>query len=182
MQLQQSLNKILLTIIVATEILLCMSIERDIKLSKPFANSGIRAFLVLMRCASEITELPARITRQHGITPAQFNVLRILRGTSAGLACNEISERMVARDSDVTRLLDKLVRSGLAVRIPSHQDRRVVLGKITPAGEELCDRLNPLLEDLHGKQFARFGEQNTQQLITLLEQLRTVLKEPNDAQ
>ncbi|MCC7508137.1 MAG: MarR family transcriptional regulator [Planctomycetes bacterium] len=158
-----------------------MTIDRDIQLSKPLANNGIRAFLLLMRASSEITELPARITRQHGITPTQFNILRILRGSPAGLPCSEISARMVARDSDVTRLLDRLVRSGLVVRIASHQDRRVVQGQITPAGEQLCDRLNPVLEELHRKQFERFGEQNTQQLITLLEQLRTVIKEPDDA-
>jgi len=149
-----------------------MPIQDDIHLTGDFANPGIHAFVLLGRTVFELLEEPARFVRAHGITPTQLNVLRILRGTPGGLPHREIRARMLANVSDVSRLLDKLARDGFAERVPSDDDRRVVLGRITRKGRALVARLEEPLNEMHTAQFERIGAAKTRQLIELLEELR----------
>ncbi len=149
-----------------------MALKDDIKLSKPFPNPGIQAFITLGRTMAELVAGPEALLRQHGISPAQFNVLRILRGSPDGLPLGQIGERMIARDPDLTRLIDRMAKAGLVERVRSDSDRRVVLGRITKAGLKLCAQLDGPASAIHDERFARFGEQKTRQLIALLEELR----------
>ena len=73
--------------------------------------------------------------KSHGLTGAQYNVLRILRGAEPeGLLCRGISERMISRDPDITRLLDRMEKRGLITRERQTEDRRVIKTRITPEG------------------------------------------------
>ncbi|MBE7492598.1 MAG: MarR family transcriptional regulator [Planctomycetes bacterium] len=150
-----------------------MNLARDIRLSRPFANDGVQALLLLARTLTELLEPAQRLIRARGITPGQHNVLRILRGAGpAGLPAGEIASRMIARDPDITRLIDKLCKAGLVERRRADKDRRVVICVATRAGLALCRALEEPLNRLHEQQFARLGSRDTRRLIALLEKLR----------
>jgi DNA-binding MarR family transcriptional regulator len=110
------------------------------------------------------------------LTPSQYNVLRILRGAySSRLACSEIADRMVARDPDVTRLVDRLADRGLVDRIRDQKDRRVVHVGITPAGLSVLKALDPAVERFPKAMLARLGTKRLDQLATLLDEVLSTL-------
>jgi len=119
-------------------------LQRVLRQDKPFPSIEAEVFVALQVAAHRALDPWARFLRQHaGLTPNQYNVLRILRGASpAGLTCGQIGERMITRDPDVTRLTDRLVRAGLAQRARSDGDRRVVEVSITPSGLQVLSRLD----------------------------------------
>ena len=97
-------------------------------------------FIALLKAADALSQEADQLIKSAGLTMAQYNVLRILRGAgSDGLSCGEIAGRLLRHDPDVTRLMDRLVRRGLAHRIGLRDDRRVVIAKITPAGQTTLD-------------------------------------------
>src|SRR5207302_9015169 len=98
------------------------------------------AFLDLLRTCDLLSRGPAQLLKTEDLSPTQYNVLRILRGAPGGLPCGEIAGRMITRDPDVTRLLDRLAKRGLIARRRETKDRRVVLTKITPEGLEVLAR------------------------------------------
>ena len=110
------------------------------------------------------------------VTPAQYNVLRILHNArsagAAGLACGEIAERLVRHDPDVTRLLDRLEARGLVSRSRDTADRRVIVAGITDAGVATLDRIGEAVATLHAEQFRRIGRQELRTLVSLLEKVR----------
>src|SRR5947209_2864492 len=88
------------------------------------------------------------------LSPTQYNVLRILRGAGPeGLACGRIAERMITRDPDMTRLLDRMKKRGLIERHRCPKDRRVVRGRLTAAGARLLEKLDGPVLDLVRRQF-----------------------------
>src|SRR6476660_4124988 len=107
------------------------------------------AFLDLLRTCDLLTRGLAHLLKAEDISATQYNVLRILRGSPAGLPCGEIASRMITRDPDVTRLLDRLERRGLVSRCRDNEDRRMVLTRITEAGQKLLAQLDGPLLDAH---------------------------------
>jgi len=104
-----------------------------------------------------------------GLTPTQYNILRILRGAGEeGLSCKEAAERMVTKDSDVTRLLDRLEQQELIRRARHDQDRRVVLTFITAKGLAVLKQLDDPLRRLHQRQLAHLGNERLAKLSDLL--------------
>lgn len=128
------------------------SLQREIKQSKPFASIEEEVFLNVQRTAESLLGGVADALKLFELTPTQFNVLRILRGAGpAGIPCREVSERMVTRDPDVTRLLDRLESRALVERERLTTDRRVVAARIAPAGLEILKRADPVVAAfLHG--------------------------------
>ena len=106
------------------------------------------------------------------ISPTQYNVLRILRGAPEGLACGEIGSRMITRDPDITRLLDRLEKRGLVSRCRDTRDRRMVLTRITKAGMELLKQLDAPVLDAHHFQLGHLGPEKLRNLLKLLEEAR----------
>ena len=99
--------------------------------------------IALVRAAWLAAERSTTITTAAGLSPSQYNVLRILRAAGrGGLSCTEIGERMVTRDSDLTRLISGLERDGLVVRKTDANDRRRSINRITAAGRALLSRLD----------------------------------------
>jgi DNA-binding MarR family transcriptional regulator len=104
---------------------------------------------------------------------AKYNVLRVLRDAgSAGLACGDVSERLVERDPDVTRLLDRLEARGWVTRARDVEDRRVVRVRITPDGLDLVARLDDAVAATHARQFAPLAGAELGTLMSLLERVR----------
>jgi DNA-binding MarR family transcriptional regulator len=145
-----------------------------IKQTKPFVSTEEEAFLAVQRTASELNQGLAELLKPVGLTGPQYNVLRILRGAGeAGLACREIAERLVARDPDVTRLLDRMEKQRLIVRARESADRRVVITRITAKGRELVMQLDKPVSDLHLRQLGHLGQTKLQTLLELLDEART---------
>lgn len=141
----------------------------ELKQTKPFENIEEEVFLNLQRTAQALSADAAGTFKSVGLTPVQYNVLRILRGSfEAGLLCGEISERLVTKDSDITRLLDRLENSGLVVRERHARDRRAVVSKITEKGLNILAKLDePMIESVK-KQFALLNEKQLKTLNDLL--------------
>lgn len=146
-------------------------IQREIRQKRPLPL-GELVFLNLVRTTEVLARAEADLLKSRELSFAQYNVLRILRGADEALSCGEISDRMVKRDPDVTRLLDRLVARGLVSRERSAHDRRVVISRITTAGRKLVAELDAPLERLHREQSAHLSEEDLHQLVQLLERLR----------
>src|SRR5208282_4398861 len=110
------------------------------------------AFLELLRTTDTLSRGLIPVLKSEDVSPNQYNVLRILRGAPEGLACGEIASRMITRDPDVTRLLDRVEKRGLISRCRETRDRRTVMARITPEGLELLSRLDEPVQAAHRKQ------------------------------
>src|SRR3954466_4564355 len=147
-------------------------LQRELKQTKPFASLEVEAFLNLVRTADQLARDLAALLKPSDLTSAQYTVLRILRGAGAdGLPCGEIGARMVTYDPDITRLLDRLERRGLVMRARGHEDRRVVIVRITPAGTALLGKtdLDAKLLAAHRRQLGHLGQDELARLIDVLQ-------------
>jgi DNA-binding MarR family transcriptional regulator len=146
----------------------------EIQQTRPFRSDSQEAALALLRTASVVSRRFARVVEPHGISLAQYNVLRILRGAGpAGLPTLAIRDRMIDEGSTVTRLLDKLEEAGLVSRDRSRPDRRQVLCTITPAGEAMLVALDPAMAAADDATMSVLGAAELRTLIALLGTLRT---------
>ena len=145
------------------------SIQAEIQQTKPFTSLEDEALVALQRTADRLHWRLSEMLKAHGLSPTQYNALRILRGAGdQGWACSEIAERMINRDPDITRLVDRLERRGLAVRSRQGRDRRIITTRITPAGLELLQALDGPVEEFNRKMLSPLGEKQLQTLIQLL--------------
>jgi DNA-binding MarR family transcriptional regulator len=142
-------------------------------------------FIALLRAGDSLLREAEELLKASGLTHTQYNVLRILRGAAreagregndGGLPCGEIAARMITRDPDITRLLDRLEARGLVARTRQKQDRRVVQTRITAAGIKLLRELDAPVEALHQKQLSGIPAGHLQTLQRLLEEIRAATK------
>lgn len=127
------------------------------------------AFLDLLRTSDLLSRGPAQFLKSEDLSPTQYNVLRILRGAPAeGLPCGEIADRMITRDPDITRLLDRLEKRELISRCRETKDRRMVVARITPQGLKLLARLDEPVQEMHRKQLSHLGGARLKELQDLL--------------
>jgi DNA-binding MarR family transcriptional regulator len=154
------------------------SITEELKQRKPYRTLEQEASVSLARTAALIEYAAADVLRAHGLTPTQYNVLRILRGAEPhGLGRNAVRERMVFPVSDVTRLLDRLVDMGLVVRTRGGEDRRVVVSRITGAGLDRIAPLDTVIEQMHRRQLGHLGQRKLRDLLALLAEARENIRE-----
>jgi DNA-binding MarR family transcriptional regulator len=148
-------------------------VQKEIKQRKPFRRIEDEAFVNIQRTADALMQGVAATLKPMGLSPSQYNVLRILRGAEpGGLACREIADRMITRDPDITRLLDRLEDRGLVARSRDREDRRVITTRITEKGSRLLKELDEPIEALHVKQLGHLGNEKLRSLIDLLEGAR----------
>src|ERR1700746_313687 len=126
------------------------------------------AFLDLQRTCDLLTRGPAQILKNEALSPTQYNVLRILRGSPDGLPCGEIANRMITRDPDVTRLLDRLEKRGLISRCRETEAGRMVMARVAPQGLKLLSRLDEPVQETHRKQLGHLGRERLEDLAELL--------------
>ncbi len=144
----------------------------ELRQTKPFSLPEEELYLSLLRTSDLLGRGFGALLKERGISPPQYNVLRILRGAGEpGLPCGEIASRMVTRDPDVTRLLDRLEQRALISRGRTPGDRRVVSTRITEDGLALLNELDPLARDIHVRQL---GFLSTSEKRVLLDQLARV--------
>ena len=129
-------------------------------------------YLELCRTADILSRGVSEVLKVEELSPNQYNVLRILRGAPEGLPCGEIGTRMITRDPDITRLLDRLEKRGLIVRSREAQDRRRVMARIERAGLHLLGRLDEPMREAHRRQLGHLGRDRLRNLNELLEMVR----------
>lgn len=143
-----------------------------------FASPQQEVFLNLMRTQAEVAAPFDRLFRSHGISHPLYNMLRILRGhlqqderagrAHKGVPVLRIGEDMIAREPDMTRLVNRLEKAGLAERHRCDSDRRVVFVRISESGLSLLETLQPLTESLHASQFHGLNDAELKTLNDLL--------------
>lgn len=149
----------------------------EIRKQKPFESREQEVFLNVMRTAEALSEGMSAVLKPFGLSATQYNVLRILRGADAccgasGLACREIGERMVTRDPDITRLLDRMEKAGLIHRERGKEDRRVIKTAVTEEGLRILKELDGPVLEMHKKQLGHMGDEKLTALSGLLEEAR----------
>jgi len=122
----------------------------------------------ILRTTDMLSRGLLRVLKTEDLSTTQYNVLRILRGSPDGLPCGEIASRMITRDPDVTRLLDRLEKRELISRCRENRDRRTVMARITPRGLKLLGRLDEPVQATHRKQLGHLGRKRLQALAELL--------------
>jgi DNA-binding MarR family transcriptional regulator len=131
-----------------------------------------RIFVALLKAADGLGQEAEQFLKSEGLTSAQYNVLRILRGAEPeGLACRGIGEAMISRDPDITRLLDRMEKQGLITRERQTDDRRVVKTRVTAKGLDILKRLDGPVREMHKRQFRHMTSTQLKDLIELLEAL-----------
>jgi DNA-binding MarR family transcriptional regulator len=149
-------------------------LQSELKQKVPFAGPEQEAYLALLRTADALESQVEAKLKEFGLTGTQYNALRILRGAGPdGIPCSEIGERMITRDPDITRLLDRLSKRGLVKRTRGQQDRRVIYGKICPAGLTLLREIDTPLNKFGRELLRHVSQDKLRQLIELLELVRS---------
>jgi DNA-binding MarR family transcriptional regulator len=126
-------------------------------------------FVALLKASDSLASQADQLIKANGLTLAQYNVLRILRGAGPeGLPCNTIAERMISRDPDMTRLLDRMEKRDVITRERQKEDRRVVKARITDEGLKLLKKMDAPIRELHKSQFAHMTSARLKTLMDLL--------------
>ena len=145
------------------------TLKEDLRQKKGFTSLQQEAFLNVLRTSSALTDALEDLLRPYGISATQYNVLRILRGSGAdGMCRNEVRDRMLTRMPDMTRLLDRMEEAGWVTRAREREDRRMVLTRISPAGQTLLKELDGPVNDLHRAQLDRLSDAQLRSLVDLL--------------
>ena len=153
------------------------SLQQELKQRRPFRSPGHEALLDVAHTADVLVRAFAHLVRPWGITPQQYNVLRILRGAGGdGLPTLEIADRMVERTPGITRLIDRLERGGWVVRVRSSADRRQVHCRATPSGVALLAKLDPVVERYENGVLSSLTTAQHVALVKLLDALRAAVR------
>ena len=130
-------------------------------------------FVAILKTADSLSQDAEQVIKSAGLTATQYNVLRILRGAEPdGLLCRGIAERMISRDPDMTRLLDRLEKQGWISRERQQDDRRVIIARITAGGLKLLKKLDQPVHDLHKAQFHHMSAAKLKELAELLSEVQ----------
>jgi DNA-binding MarR family transcriptional regulator len=150
-------------------------LQKELKQRTPFESRYHEAYVAVLRTADVIRRRVGHVVEPHGITPQQYNVLRILRGAgAAGLPTLEIADRMVEQAPGITRMIDRLEAKMLVARERGCDDRRQVLCRITDKGTELLATLDAPLRDAHQAVRESLNEGDIEALLGILDRIRSL--------
>lgn len=142
-------------------------LSKDI--NSTFPNKKVKALLNIIYTANWITSDQNTFFKPFGISPQQYNILRILKGSKKALKVQTIKDRMLERAPNATRLMDKLCDKALIARLPCPEDRRVVHIDITKKGIQLLD----IISKTQKKEYLKnLTEDEAGQLSNLLDKMR----------
>ena len=153
------------------------NLKSEIKQIKPFTSLEQETLLNLQRTTSQLSSPFLKYLKKFGLSHSLYNILRILRGQKGnGLSCSGIGERMITRDSDITRLIDRLLKMELVDRVRSEDDRRVVLTSINSKGMKLLKEMDQPMKAMDQKSLAHLTMEEKEQLNWLLVKARNTMK------
>lgn len=148
-------------------------LQEELQQTQPFVSDREEAMLAILKTADVLRRNVGFVLEAQGVTPQQYNVLRILRGAGpSGLPTLSICERLIEATPGITRLLDRMETRGWVERVRSAKDRRVVYAKICPSGLELLDRIAPQVAEFITGLFPLLDDESVKGLIGLLERAR----------
>jgi DNA-binding MarR family transcriptional regulator len=148
-------------------------LQPEIKPNKQFSSLEEEVLLSLVRTADRLQWRVAEMLRKHGLSPTQYNALRILHGAGPnGLRCSEIGARMITHDPDITRLLERLERRTLVTRSRERSDRRVIKARIRTRGIKLLESMDEDVDRFTCSLLGHLGEERLRSLLQLLEAAR----------
>ena len=148
-----------------------MGIEKDIQQAK-FRNPRQKAGINLIYTMAWMREKTKAIFDSEDITPQQFNILRILRGSFPDpLSTLQIRERMLEKMSDTSRIVDRLIAKGLVKKVTCKNDRRLVDVIITDKGKKMLERLDARQDEIDGV-LGNLSEKDANILSDLLDKIR----------
>ena len=149
------------------------AVQSEIRQNKPFRSTAQEATIALLRTASVVNRTLARVVEPSGLSLAQYNALRIIRGAgTGGIPTLSIRERMIEEGTTITRLLDKLEEAGLIRRERSYPDRRQVLCFVTDTGRALLDTLDPQVDSADEAVVSTLSDAQLDRFIELLDVVR----------
>ncbi len=150
-----------------------MTLREELRMTRSFSSPEEELNLNLLRTVGLLEGPLHRFLKASGLSLAQYNILRILRGQPGRrLPCRQIGLRMVTREPDVTRLLDRLERDGLVERDRSETDRRIVMISVTKAGLDLLASLDEPMRRLHKDSLGHLSRAEIRELNRLLVKAR----------
>lgn len=142
-------------------------LSKDI--NSKFDNNRVKALLNIIYTANWITSYQNEFFKTYGISPQQYNILRILKGANEPLNVQTIKDRMLERAPNATRLMDKLCAKKYIERCHSEHDRRVVKIAITKEGKAFLDSIP---NNFNAALFKNLNEDEAEQLSNLLDKMR----------
>ncbi|HSJ64863.1 MAG TPA: MarR family transcriptional regulator [Gemmatimonadaceae bacterium] len=148
-------------------------VQLAIKQTRPFRSAAQEGTIALLRTASVVSRAVGRVLEPWGLSLAQYNALRIIRGAgTGGIPTLAIRERMIEEGTTITRLLDKLEQAGLIERERSLPDRRQVICRATMEGKRWLDEIDPIVDLADEEAMAALGPRQLQQFIAALDAVR----------
>jgi DNA-binding MarR family transcriptional regulator len=146
-----------------------LKLQEEIKQRKPFETARQELWLNLARTTAMASHVIEQGLRQHGLSPTQYNVLRILRGAGVnGLCQYEIADRLVAQVPDVPRIIERMEKAGWVERVRGLPDRRVVMASLTQLGRDMVDSLDEPVREMTAGIFGGLTEEDIGRLNELL--------------
>jgi DNA-binding MarR family transcriptional regulator len=152
-----------------------VKLQHELKKRQPFESPEQEAALNVLRTSDQLQIRFARLLREHGLTPSQYNVLRILRGEGKPLPILEIAGRTITVVPGITGLIDRLEQAGFVNRLRCAKDRRVIYVALTDRGATTLDELDEPLVALHQTLLGHLCRAELRELIRLLEKVREPL-------
>lgn len=148
-------------------------LQQQLRKQQPFDSLELETFLNLLRTHNMVAAAPGRLMKRHGLSSAQYNILKILDSQPGdGLPCLEIVQQMVTRVPDITRLVDRLAEAQLVERNRISSDRRVVMISITEKGRQLVETIRKPLLEIHQQNLGHMTQDELSQLNQLLVKAR----------
>ena len=151
-------------------------LQHELKKKRPFESPEEEVLLSVVRTSDQLQIRSARLLREHGLTPSQYNILRILRGEGKPLPILEIASRTITVVPGITGLIDRLERAGFVNRVRCETDRRVIYVALTDKGMTTLAALDEPLIALHRKLLGHLPQAELKELIRLLEKVREALR------
>lgn len=151
------------------------NLQQELRKKQPFDSLEQAAILNILRTSDIFHNQFGKLFREYGLTPSQYNVLRILRGEGKPMPSLEIASRMVQVVPAITGLLDRLQAQELVKRKRCTEDRRVVYIEITPKALKLLKQIDEPDLELHQKLIGHLSKDELRELSRLLEKARTSL-------
>lgn len=148
-------------------------LQQELHQARPFTTTAHELLIGVLRTAAVARREMDKGLEGSGLSGAQYNVLRILRGAGPeGLPTLEVRERLIDAAPGVTRLVEKLTKAGLISRQGGAKDRRQVICRITPKGIAMLEKHNPLVHAAIERVGARLTGEERAQCVALLDALR----------
>jgi len=148
-----------------------VKIEKAINQKRPFRNEQQKALINLIYTHNWVAGQVKNLMKPFGITPQQYNVLRILKGAGQPISTSLIRERLLYKMADTSRMVDRLSDKGLVIRKVCPSDKRLVDIKLSDMGEKLLSQMTILDQQLDEVMGGLSVEEATQ-LSLLLDKMR----------